>query len=171
MYGIVKQSAGYLYVYSEPGHGTTFRVYFPRVEDAIAATPPPVQARMLKGTETILLVEDQAELRAVARTILESAGYTVLEAATEAEARAVAERSSQRIHLLITDMVLPDGNGPQVASQVKTFQPDVRVLHVSGYADDVLMHGRLKQGSHFLQKPFSGQTLLTKVRAILDASS
>jgi DNA-binding NtrC family response regulator len=124
---------------------------------------------MAKGSETVLLVEDQAELRAVARTILESAGYTVLEAATKAEARATAEGSGPPIHLLITDMVLTDGNGRDVARQVVDSHPNIRVLYVSGYADDVLIRGIPEQGFHFLQKPFSLRGLLAKVRTILDA--
>jgi len=126
---------------------------------------------MAKGSETVLLVEDQAELRAVARTILESAGYTVLEAATRAEATAVAAEPGPAIHLLITDMVLPDGNGRNVARLVADFHPNIRVLYVSGYADDVVIRGIPEQDFHFLQKPFSLRALLTKVRTILDTSA
>jgi two-component system cell cycle sensor histidine kinase/response regulator CckA len=168
VYGIVKQSGGFIYVYSEPGHGSTFKVYLPRVEGPLTAKQPSSPATMAKGSETILLVEDQADLRAVARTILESAGYTVLEAATRAEARAVAESPGRAIHLLITDMVLTDGNGRDVARQVVDSHPNIRVLYVSGYADDVVIRGIPEQGFHFLQKPFSLRALLTKVRTILD---
>jgi two-component system cell cycle sensor histidine kinase/response regulator CckA len=170
VYGIVKQSGGFIYVYSEPGHGSTFKVYLPRVESPLTAKQPSSPATMAKGSETVLLVEDQAELRAVARTILESAGYTVLEAATTAEARTVAEKTGPAIHLLITDMVLPDGNGRDVARHVVDSHPNIRVLYVSGYADDVVIRGIPEQDFHFLQKPFSLRALLTKVRTILDTS-
>jgi len=171
VYGIVKQTGGFIYVYSEPGHGSTFKVYLPRVEGPLTAKQPSAPATMAKGSETVLLVEDQAELRAVARTILESAGYTVLEAATRAEATAVAAEPGPAIHLLITDMVLPDGNGRNVARLVADFHPNIRVLYVSGYADDVVIRGMPEQDFHFLQKPFSLRALLTKVRTILDTSA
>jgi len=169
VYGIVKQSGGFIYVYSEPGRGSTFKVYLPRVEGPLTARQPSAPATIAKGSETVLLVEDQAELREVARTILESAGYTVLEAATTAQARTVAEGTRPAIHLLITDMVLKDGNGRDVARQVVDSHPNIRVLYVSGYADDVVLRGIPEQGFHFLQKPFSLRGLLAKVRTILDA--
>ena len=169
VYGIVKQSGGFIYVYSELGHGSTFKVYFPRVEGPLTARQPSAPATTAKGSETVLLVEDQADLRAVARTILESAGYTVLEAATRADARAAAEGAEPPIHLLITDMVLTDGNGRDVARQVVDSHPNIRVLYVSGYADDVVTRGIPEQGFYSLQKPFSLRGLLTKVRTILDA--
>ena len=170
VYGIVKQSGGYVWVYSEPGKGTTFKVYLPRV-DAPAerrATPPP--APSLTGTETILLTEDDTILRPLAKALLEKLGYTVLEAGDTDEALAAAKKHAGPIHLLIADVVLPGPSGRELARRLAASRPDTRVLYVSGYTDDAIVHhGMLEPGLNFLQKPFTPAVLARKVRAVLDA--
>jgi len=171
VYGIVKQSGGYIWVYSEPGQGTTFKVYFPRVEEA-AEEPAAVegQVRSLRGTETILLVEDAEALRLFARESLLSCGYTVLDAGSGVEAREISARHKEPIHLLLTDVVLPRMSGRELAEHLAPHRPEMKVLFMSGYTDDAIVyHGVLKPGTSFLQKPFSAYKLRSKVREVLDA--
>jgi two-component system, cell cycle sensor histidine kinase and response regulator CckA len=170
VYGIVKQSGGHIGVYSEIGLGTAFKVYLPRVDPVIGIgkglsriTIPP------RGTETVLLVEDEAAVRALSRRVLEHAGYKVLEAADGAEALQVAAEHAGTIHLLLTDVVMPGLGGQAVAEQLAEQRPGLRSLFISGYTDDaVVRHGILHDRVNFLQKPFSPAALAIKVREVLD---
>jgi signal transduction histidine kinase len=171
VYGIIKQHNGCIAVDSEVGGGTTFRVFFPRVEDAIELVE---EARlwpgMARGSETILLVDDDVDVLHVLAQILSESGYTVLEAADGAEALLVSERYARPIHLLLTDVVLPGMRGPEVAARLAAQRPDMKVVYMSGYAGDALSpHGVVDRGAVVFQKPFTGATLLGKVRETLDA--
>src|SRR5213593_2332221 len=170
VYGIVQQAGGFIWVYSEPGHGTTFKIYLPQVEAplegrAVGAAP----GDLPRGTETILLVEDAAAVRAVTRQVLERQGYTVLEAAHGAAALQTAAGHPGPIHLLLTDVVMPVLSGRQLADQLARLRPDAKVLYASGYTDDaVVRHGVLEAGISYLQKPFTADSLARKVREVLD---
>jgi PAS domain S-box-containing protein len=167
--GIVKQSGGSIAVDSEPGQGTTFKVYLPRVDEAVDRTATATAPTLARGSETILLVEDDDEVRALARETLDGNGYTVIPAAAPAEALRLAGRHAGRIHLLVTDVVLPQLSGRGLAERLTPDHRDLRVLYMSGYTDDaVVQHGVLKEGTAFLQKPFTPHTLLVKVREVLD---
>jgi CheY-like chemotaxis protein len=170
VYGVVKQSNGHILVYSELGQGTTFKIYLPRVDDpaeAIEARSPAVA--VAGGTETVLLVEDDASLRKLAKTFLERSGYAVLEAPSAYAALETARLHSGGIQLLLTDVVLPGMNGPALAEQLLRLVPHVRVLFVSGYTDDAIAHqGVLEPNVNFLVKPYTQQGLARKVREVLD---
>lgn len=172
VYGIVRQSGGYVWVYSEPDHGTTFKVYLPRVKSE-EESPTQVKAkRILGGTETILLVEDEAGIRKLTQECLASKGYMVLSARDGLEALKIAEQHGEAIDLLLTDVVLPGLGGPKLAKQYLGLHPETQVLYMSGYTDDAIIHhGVLDQGIAFLQKPFTIDDLWLKVRAILDAKA
>jgi CheY-like chemotaxis protein len=171
VYGIVKQSGAIIWVYSEPGHGTTFKIYLPRVEEALDAVNGRDGTDSLPGgSETVLLVEDEPLVRDLARRLLSQQGYTILEAADGGEALRIAqEYAGKKIHLLLTDVVMPRMGGKELAEQIKPLRPDIKVLYTSGYTDDAIVHhGVLDPGTHFLQKPFSLKTLSRKVREVLD---
>ena len=171
VYGIVKQSDGYISVYSEVGHGTSFKIYLPRID-----TPAPIQAsppkdRPDRGTETILVVEDEPAVLSLSRRALEAQGYVVLAASDASDAMRVVERHGGTIHLLLTDVVMPGLSGRELADRLATRRPGIRVLYMSGYPGDaVVQHGALPHGSAFLQKPFSPDGLARKVRDVLDAN-
>jgi two-component system cell cycle sensor histidine kinase/response regulator CckA len=168
-YGIIKQSDGHITVSSRPGSGTTFRIYLPRTGGSGSAPVVVEEAIARRGTEVVLLAEDDVILRALARDILMSAGYTVLESQDVEDALRFAERQDGPIHLLLTDVVMPHMNGQTVAEAVKRFRPDVKVLYMSGYTDDVIVHhGVLEPGIALLQKPFTPGGLARKVREVLD---
>jgi len=171
VYGIVKQSNGYVWVYSEPGQGTTFKIYLPRVEaTAEAPAPKPISPASLRGSETVLLAEDEEAVRNLTRRVLEGQGYTVLTGADGQEALRLAEGHTGPIHLLLTDVVMPSMSGRQLAERVVSGRREMKVLYLSGYTDDaIVQHGVLEPGIAFLQKPFTPQGLARKVREVLDA--
>ena len=169
VYGIVKQSGGYIRVYSEPGAGTTFKIYFPHTDAAPEATQPATPTSLPRGTETVLLVEDEADVRELTRELLERLGYTVLEASRPTDARQIARQHVGLIDLLLTDVIMPRMSGRTLAETIAAERPEAKILFMSGYTDDAIVrHGVLEPDTDFLQKPFTAQALATKVREILD---
>jgi CheY-like chemotaxis protein len=169
VYGIIKQSEGFIWVYSEPGVGTTFKMYLPRVVAAVAP-PPPMLTRTSppQGSGTILLVEDEDGIRSLVSGILRGHGYTVLEASRPNAALEISKTFDGPIHLLLTDVVMPQMNGREVAKQISAARPNTKVLYMSGYTDQAIAHhGVLNPGVPFLQKPFTPHALAQKVREVL----
>jgi signal transduction histidine kinase/CheY-like chemotaxis protein len=171
VYGIIKQSGGNIWVYSEPGQGTTFKIYLPRVESEAAQTAPaPRETLDLRGNETVLVVEDESAVRYLASRILKSAGYHPIAAANGGEALLECEQHSGRIQLVLTDVIMPKMSGKELAERLEKQSPGLRVLYMSGYTDDaIVQHGVLEKGTHFLSKPFNAPDLLKKVRQVLDS--
>ena len=170
VYGIVKQSNGFIWVYSEVGKGTTFKIYLPQVDEAAEAPSATVSdPASLQGSEAILVVEDSPQLRTLIREVLELHGYQVLDAPNGQEALAVAARPGTHVDLLLTDVIMPGMNGRELADQLSARQPGLKVVFASGYTADALTRYGVEQGSGYLQKPFSPKVLATKVREILDA--
>lgn len=172
VYGIVRQSGGDIVVQSQPGKGASFEIYLPRVTgvDAAAVTSSS-EAASTKGSETVLLVEDEDAVRRLARVILERDGYHVIEASNPREAIQRAEAFGGAIHLLVSDVVMPESDGPPLFEHLASTRPSLRLLYMSGYADDAIVrHGIVVEGAPFLQKPFTPQALSRKVREVLDAS-
>ncbi len=169
VYGIVRQSGGHVFVASDPGRGATFLIYLPRVEAGVDAEEAPAPAAPGRGSETILLVEDEAPVRDLTRRCLLQRGYSVIPACNAEDALEVLARHSGRVDLLLTDVVMPGASGPELARRLTADRPDLHVLFVSGYPDDSPEAGMLEPGIAFLQKPFTADTLARKVRAVLDA--
>jgi len=172
VYGIVKQSDGNISVYSEPGHGATFKVYLPAVDAAEQSRTKAIdEALPRKGSETILVVEDEPELRVLTRDVLKGSGYRVLEAANGEDALAVAARHIGAIQLMISDVVMPKLGGRECARRLTQVRPDMKVIFMSGYATDaVKQHGALEPNTTYIEKPFAVDVLLRKVREVLDTN-
>ena len=169
VYGIVKQSNGYIDVSSEVGIGTSFEIYLPKVDDAIDIATTTVTSGSLRGSETILLVEDDPSLRVLAAHTLESFGYKVLEANSGAEALEICRQHEGHIHLLLTDVVMPGMSGRVLAEQLLPQRPQLKVIYMSGYTGQTVgAHGVLAEGSYFLPKPFTREALARKIREVLD---
>jgi CheY-like chemotaxis protein len=170
VYGIIKQSGGWISVYSEVGQGTVFKIYLPRVPDSVEVPQQKeIQQKLPGGGETILVAEDDQSVRAVVCGALAETGYTVLEARDGPEALRVAKEYSGPIHLLITDVVMPQMSGRELVQCLLAQRPATRLLYMSGYTDDAFgNHGVLAGSASFLQKPFSADTLSRKVREVLD---
>ncbi len=170
VYGIVKQSSGFIWVYSELGHGTTFKIYLPRVVAPADSVPPATHwSELPQGMETVLLVEDEPEVRWLVRDMLQRLGYTVLEARHGIEVQVLSIQHQGPIHLLITDVVMPQMSGREIAERLTTEHPETKVLYMSGYTDDAIVrHGVLAADIAFLQKPFTPEALARKVREVLD---
>jgi nitrogen-specific signal transduction histidine kinase len=170
VYGIVKQSGGDIQLESEVGRGTRFKIYLPRVvEPAAPEEARPVPAPVPRGDETVLLVEDEPEVRDLAREILEASGYTVLQACDPQDALLIAERHGGPIHLLLTDVIMPRQSGRALAERLRPLRPELQVLFMSGYTNEAIVrHGVLEPGTLFIQKPFTPEGLGRKVREALD---
>jgi len=169
VYGIVKQSDGYIWCYSEVGVGTTFKIYLPRVDEQASLPRKPSAVRLVHGSETVLLIEDDSALRALVCEILESAGYTVLVADSGAKALQIAEEYSGAIQLIVTDVIMPGLSGRHAAEKIKSARSEVEILFISGYTSEAIAkHGVLEAEAKFLSKPFTTEALLRKVRDVLD---
>jgi len=174
VYGIVKQSGGDIRLYSEVGAGTTFKIYLPRIAELVAPADPAASPviPVPRGDETVLLVEDEPEVRDLAREILEGGGYTVLQACDAQEAVFLAERHSGAIHLLLTDVIMPRQSGRALVERLQPLRPEMQVLYMSGYTNEAIVrHGVLDPDTLFIQKPFSPAGLGHKVRAAIDGAS
>ncbi|HEX6627414.1 MAG TPA: ATP-binding protein [Gemmatimonadaceae bacterium] len=169
VYGTVKQAGGFVWVYSEVGNGSTFKIYLPLAEESVAMRELQLLPEVRRGTEVIVLAEDSPAVRSTARNILERAGYTVLEAPNGRTALEIARKRATRIHLLLTDVVMPEMSGRKLSEEFSAIRSDSKVLFMSGYTDDAIVrHGVMSAGVDYLQKPFSGDALLRKVREVLD---
>jgi CheY-like chemotaxis protein len=170
VYGIVKQSGGHLFVYSEPGHGTTFKIYLPGAIGTVASARPTPAAppRTVSGSETILVVDDNEAVRIVAETTLERLGYQVLAASSGRQALELLRDASRLPDLLLTDVILPGMTGPELYREVNVLYPGIRVIFTSGYAPDAIApQEELERGVLFIEKPYSPSTLASKVREVL----
>ena len=169
IYGIIKQNNGFINAYSEPGQGTVFKIYLPRTEGETKEAAAPVDDRPLTGTETILVVEDEEQILRLCRKVLESQGYKVIAAEKPGEAIVLCEKHQGEIDMLLTDVVMPSMNGMELKERIETLKPGIRVLYMSGYTTEVILHrGVLSEGARFIQKPFSTTELCRKVRDVLD---
>jgi CheY-like chemotaxis protein len=172
VYGIVKQSGGHVSVYSEPGQGTTFKVYLPQVGDALhpAPTTEAPDSTSSKGHESILLVEDEPAVRELTRMVLSDRGYSVIEAQNAEDAVRLTRKHGAKIHLLLTDVVMPGMSGHDLAQRLTEQHPNLRVLYMSGYTYNIFAENEaLEEGLSFLQKPFTPKALAQKVREVLDS--
>jgi CheY-like chemotaxis protein len=171
VYGIVKQSDGLIWVYSELGRGATFKIYLPRVGGEVSEIESNgMEELSLQGNETVLVVEDEPSMRTLAARILRTQGYTTIEASNGEEALRIAQEFTGEIHLVLTDVIMPEMNGKTMASQLEAARPGIKVLFVSGYTNNAIVHhGVLNSNVAFLQKPFTAEALARKVRKVLDS--
>jgi two-component system, cell cycle sensor histidine kinase and response regulator CckA len=172
VYGIVKQSEGNIWVYSEVGQGTTFKVYLPRIDEAAVEYKRTEEDEgSLQGTETILLAEDEEMVRKLSGQVLQMYGYKVLEAANGGAAFLICERHQGTIDLLLTDVIMPEMSGRELMNRLSQLRPEMKGLFMSGYTDDAIVHqGVTGEGENFIQKPFTPKLLARKVREVLDKS-
>jgi PAS domain S-box-containing protein len=169
VYGIVKQSGGNIWVYSEPGQGTTFKIYLPRVDEPLTKEREKEESELFRGVGVILVVEDEKMVRKVVLEVLRKQGYSVLEAADEEDALLICQQYKDTIHLMVTDVVMPKISGPELAKRLVVFHPEMKVLYMSGYTDNAIVHhGVLDKGVNFIQKPFTIEGLARKVREVLN---
>ena len=173
VYGIVRQNKGYCWVYSKPGKGTTFKIYFPRVAEDMAAVKKQEDFSFeISGSETVLIVEDNEALRNLAKKVLRNYGYAILEAENGEKALNIGETHEGPIHLLLTDVVMPGMSGSDLSEKLQSIRPETRVIYTSGYSDNAIVrHGILRQGINFIEKPFSPKSLGKKVRQVLDGGN
>jgi len=171
VYGIVKQSGGYIWTKSELGKGTSFQIYFPQAEETPERVEKEGPLATTRGGETVLVVEDEEVVLKLARSILERTGYKVLTARNGVDALQILEAHREPLHLLLTDVVMPGMSGRALADASQSLRQDLRVLFTSGYTDDAIVHhGVLQAGAHLLEKPYSRKTLLAAVRNVLDGN-
>jgi CheY-like chemotaxis protein len=172
VFGVIKQSGGHIWIQSEPGHAATFKIYLPRIEEAapkVELTQP--RHALPRGSETILLVVEEQGVRSIVGSTLESLGYKVLEAHGPVQALAIIEQSSQPIHLLLTDLVMPQMGAKELTNCLKASRPESKVLYMAAQTEDAFVrHNPLEAGVAFLQKPVTPETLARKVREVLDVS-
>jgi len=170
VYGIVKQSGGNIYVHSEPGLGTTFEIFLARVDEPPQEMGEKVKREELRhGSETILVVEDQEDVRSVAGQLLRNQGYRVLETSCGRDALELSKKHKEPIHMILTDVVMPGMSGRQLAEQLLSFHPKTKVLYMSGYTDnEIFHHGVLEEGTNYIQKPFTIDGLARQVREVLE---
>ena len=166
----MKQSGGNIWVYSEPGYGTTFKIYLPKVDEPLEELQEKVVGKeLLGGNETILVVEDEEEVRKLTVRILKNQGYRILEASDGGVALLICKRYGSPIHLMVTDVVMPGINGRELAKQIASFRQEMKVLYMSGYTENAIVHhGILDEKMDYLQKPFTMEGLVKKVREVLD---
>ena len=169
VYGIVKQSDGNIWVYSEPGKGTTFKIYLPRVDEPLEELGERVEVKEVpRGTETILIVEDEEEVLKLAGRILSRQGYTVLQTSSTSKALEICKEQKKSIHLILTDVVMPQMSGRELTDRCREIRQDFKVLYMSGYTDNAIsLHGILEEGLEYIQKPFTVEGLAIKVREVL----
>jgi len=172
VYGIVRQSGGHIWLYSEPGIGTTFKIFFPRVDDPKDRTSSELPRKIGRGDETILIVEDDPSLRVLAQEVLSSAGYHILTAEDGDAALRASEQHKGPVHLLLTDVVMPGMGGKEIASRLTVPRPEMKVLFMSGYTGNALaQQGTLDETVGFIQKPWTPEGLCEKIRAVLSVPS
>jgi DNA-binding NtrC family response regulator len=168
----VEQSGGDIWVYSEPGYGTSFKIYFPRVDepqDIDEVKEKQVDEELLRGDDTILVVEDNEEVRKVTARILKMQGYRILEASNEDDAFSIGDQHDGPIHLIVTDIVMPKMHGPELAKHLSSSYPEMKVIYMSGHVENVISHhGILEKGMEYIQKPFTINGLVRKAREVLD---
>jgi CheY-like chemotaxis protein len=170
VYGIVKQSDGNIWVYSEPGQGTTFKIYLPQVDEALEELKERVEVKEVpRGTETILIVEDEEDVLKLAERILSRQGYTVLQTPSTSKALKICKERKDPLHLILTDVVMPQMSGRELIERCRETRQDFKILYMSGYTDNAITHhGVLEKGMNYLQKPFTVDGLARKVREVLD---